>query len=990
MKPEKTAINYLSITRSKAKMFEFNIPEADHLETKENFVDLLDLTIGIIGDFTSNYRLNNARTSEFLFSAKYFDALINIGTLKITDESHDYLTLLGAVAYYLSDYPGSSKVLIRNLKGKINDLHANQLEHIILSILNKSNINHNIFEDNIFKEELKQFSFAFNDFNSYGEKLDTLISLTEKLTENFYNFGSGRELLFADIINALIKKYAVVSAWTTLPKYSNLTQDDWKHYLQRENAIKEFWPSQILLGEKGIFNGKSAVIQMPTSAGKTKSSELIIRSAFIKGLTDLAVIVAPFRALCHEIHNDFYQQFAEDEGVEINLVSDVMQFDIRIENSNTKQYILILTPEKLDFLLRHHKDLAEAIGLIVYDEGHLFDDESRGVKYELLLSALKRNLSSDCQILLISAVMPNSHEIGSWLIGEDFAQIEAKEMSPTQRNVAFTNWRKKRAILQFFDPLNIEKEEFFVPKVIEKQKLQLRPREKKERFYPNRGESSEIAMTLGCKLVTSGPVAVFTARKDSASKCAREIINAFERGLNITRPSELMDNEVIKTFSNYLGKVLGPETIPTKAINFGILLHHGSIPEGIRCCVEYALQNQKVKFVICTSTLSQGVNLPIRYLIVTTTRQGRDEIKVRDFHNLMGRAGRAGKYTEGTVIFSDNSIYDSKQSNNWYWNKAKNLLDPSMSENCKSNILDYFKEENPLDENWDQIKQNKLNTTNTIKDYLLSALEDVDDLERASIFAKELAENTLAYYQANTEKQEIIEYFQQLAKEIVRKIPNPEKRKTFSKVTLPLDESLLLFNYLTQNMDNLRLCENVEELLEFLWPSIYLYTKNLPNISEDILKNTFLKWIKGDSYSEIFNFLYENGVKVKSNRNLIIDHVVDLCEGKYGYESSMVVGSCIELIQLIDEKKEFEEVIEELKIIQKMIKYGLHSKKCILIYEVGFNDRYLAQEIAIELSEKIQSKNKLKQVIRQQRESIKNILNEYPDYYRYIFSNIVG
>lgn len=990
MKPEEKAINYLSITRSKAKMFEFNIPESDHLETKENFVDLLDLTIGIIGDFTSNYRLNNGSASEFLFSAKYFDALINIRNLKITDESHDYLTLLGAVAYYLSDYPGSSKVLIRYLKDNIIDLNANKLEHIILSIINKTNINLNVFEDNIFQEELLQFSFVYNDFNSNGESLDRLISLTNKLTESFYKIGSGRDLLFANIINALIKKYVAVSSWTTLPRYSNLSKENWKHYLGRKNAIKEFWPSQVLLGEKGIFNGKSAVIQMPTSAGKTKSSELIIRSAFIRGFTNLAVIVAPFRALCHEIHNDFYQQFADDEGVEINLVSDVMQFDIKIENIHEKKYILILTPEKLDFLLRHQKDLVEAIGLIVYDEGHLFDDESRGVKYELLLSALKRNLPSYCQIILISAVMPNSYEIGRWLIGEDFAKIEAKEMSPTQRNVAFTNWKKKRAILQFLDPSNIDVQEFFVPKVIEKQKLQLRPRERRERFYPNSGESSEIAMALGCKLAPSGPVAVFTARKDSATKCAREIINAFERGLSITRPSAFMDKEVIQTFSNYLGKVLGSDTVPIKAINCGILMHHGSIPEGIRCCVEHALQNQKAKFVICTSTLSQGVNLPIRYLIVTTTRQGRDEIKVRDFHNLMGRAGRAGKYTEGTVIFSDNNIYDSKENNYWYWDKAKKLLDPSMSEDCKSKILDYFKVV-PLEENAERIEQNKLNTTNTIKDYLLSALESVEGLDDASIFAKELAENTLAYFQANnTEKQEIVEYFQQLAEEIVRKIPNSEMRKTFSKVTVPLEDSLLLHAYLTQSVEQLRTCNNFEGFIEFLWPSIYSYTRNFPNIGEDILKATFLKWIKGDSYSQIFDVLNESGVKVKSNRNLIIDHVVDLCEGKFGYESSMVVGSCIELIQLIDVKNEYEEKIEVLKTIQKMVKYGLSSKKSTLVYELGFNDRYLAKEIASELSGKIQSKNKLKQVIRQQHESIKKIVSEYPDYYNYILSNIVG
>jgi cytochrome c biogenesis factor len=61
-----------------------------------------------------------------------------------------------------------------------------------------------------------------------------------------------------------------------------------------------------LLGKEGIFSGQSAVIQMPTSAGKTKSTEIIIRSAFMSQRTKIAVVVAPFKALCHEIERDYY------------------------------------------------------------------------------------------------------------------------------------------------------------------------------------------------------------------------------------------------------------------------------------------------------------------------------------------------------------------------------------------------------------------------------------------------------------------------------------------------------------------------------------------------------------------------------------------------------------------------------------------------------------------------------------------------------------
>ncbi|WP_142777392.1 DEAD/DEAH box helicase, partial [Klebsiella pneumoniae] len=96
--------------------------------------------------------------------------------------------------------------------------------------------------------------------------------------------------------------------------------------IQRERFPKELWPSQILLGERGIFRGDSGLIQMPTSAGKTRSIELVLRSAFMSGRTKLAVVVAPFRALCHEIALSLRQDLAGDD-IKVNELTDALQID---------------------------------------------------------------------------------------------------------------------------------------------------------------------------------------------------------------------------------------------------------------------------------------------------------------------------------------------------------------------------------------------------------------------------------------------------------------------------------------------------------------------------------------------------------------------------------------------------------------------------------------------------------------------------------------
>ena len=53
--------------------------------------------------------------------------------------------------------------------------------------------------------------------------------------------------------------------------------------------------------------------------------------------------------------------------------------------------ILVLTPEKLDLLQRAQSDFLDNVRLFVLDEGHIIHDKGRGVKFELLLTRLKRN-----------------------------------------------------------------------------------------------------------------------------------------------------------------------------------------------------------------------------------------------------------------------------------------------------------------------------------------------------------------------------------------------------------------------------------------------------------------------------------------------------------------------------------------------------------------------------------------------------------------------
>ena len=99
------------------------------------------------------------------------------------------------------------------------------------------------------------------------------------------------------------------------------------------------WPAQRLIAEKGLLRGESSIVQLPTGVGKTRSIELIIRAAFLSERANIAIIVAPLRALCNEITMDMYKAFGND--VTINQFSDVLQNDFW--NLFSDVYVLLIT-----------------------------------------------------------------------------------------------------------------------------------------------------------------------------------------------------------------------------------------------------------------------------------------------------------------------------------------------------------------------------------------------------------------------------------------------------------------------------------------------------------------------------------------------------------------------------------------------------------------------------------------------------------------------
>jgi len=1031
MKPRKQSKQLLGVTRSKAKMYEYEVLQEDHITLYQDPAKLFSLTIGILGDIA--YAIvndlvleqENEQKKTLFFSAQFFDsyyeAKLNIGL-------NSYLCLVGSAAYYLSDTPGSSLVLA----GKIDpllSLDGNGLENLLLWLL-LNNLESPLLLGDEYKlyKSVNLIADLMSQYYLNGTNFDRLIQVSLKLRNDVYSFGSSRELLFADLIAAIVKTKIRNSTWLTLPKYSEIEIGYWESIIKKPGFLKEFWPAQHLIGSKGILKGKSAVIQLPTSAGKTKSTELIIRSSIFRNNTKLVVIIAPFRSLCHEIKNTLQYSF-KDEDLIINELTDAIQNDFELEELKTKPNILIVTPEKFLYLLHLLPSITDLIGLVLFDEGHQFDNGVRGVTYELLLTSLKLHLSENTQKVLISAVIKNSRDIAEWLNGTSEI-VEGANLLTTTRSIGFVSWQDKLGRIEFIDN-NTEQGDFYVPRIINSINLGKIGRERKERFFPTREDGKSIALFLGIKLVKNGGTAIFCGTKEAAVKISEIAIDTIRRNLTLNLPIKFSDeNEIIKLTYLY-SKNLGDSSINTICAANGIFLHHASVPQGIRSAVEFAMQRGLIRFVICTSTLAQGVNLPLRYLIVTGLYQGQDKIKVRDFHNLIGRAGRSGMFTEGSIIFSDANLFDKRKIENesWRWNQAKDILNSENSEPCRSNLLGLFtpiENDNksreivmkPLSftrlyiKNPDNIKtlalkihtehksdlfsltgvQNqikwKMNIIASIENFLLANV-DFSNTEDFITEVITLSKSTLGFYLANDkEKEQLILVFCLLAENIANLIPEPEKRQKFGRSLYGLQDSIFIENWVKENTVLLLNLQTDDEFINLLWPLLIkqINTQIFQKFdNNEVLKHSVLMWISGSPYFEILNFIIKSKTKMISGtqkRDFKIEHIIEVFEKAISFDAMLIMNAISEFI-LIEDDDTRKDFTNRINLFQKKLKYGINTVTAISAYELGFSDRIICQSIAKEFGDD-KRRSELINTLKINREDVINLLKEFPSYFMHI------
>ncbi len=112
---------------------------------------------------------------------------------------------------------------------------------------------------------------------------------------------------------------------------------------------------------------------------------------------------------------------------------------------------------------------------------------------------------------------------------------------------------------------------------------------------------------------------------------------------------EESDDKEILDAVKFLADYIHPDYYLIDYLRQGIAYHCGDMPQLVRLLVEDLFKSKKLKFICCTSTLLEGVNLPAQNIFLYKPKKGRAGIDKLSFWNLAGRAGRLLKDFYGNI-----------------------------------------------------------------------------------------------------------------------------------------------------------------------------------------------------------------------------------------------------------------------------------------------------------------------------------------------------
>lgn len=332
--------------------------------------------------------------------------------------------------------------------------------------------------------------------------------------------------------------------------------------------------------QKNLFDTfqekRRIIVSAPTSFGKSRIIQEIIAHNSYRNVA----VVLPTIALL----NEMYLKFKTNEQLKrYNLINS-------INNVATEKWnIFILTPEKMDLFLDQNPGFE--IDFFVMDEIYKIQDDID-----------RRKIFTHCLYRL------SKQKNDFYLIGPYFKSFSKTFLAKT-----------KSIFIQY------------TGEVVQKDTFDLTTAKDGEEYSINgkvfKKLKSKERNLLNIISAIKDQTLVYVGRKDSVETRARKIASNQEK---------VSQNDLI----TYIRENISEDWSLVTCLEKGVAFHHSAIPKYIQSEIVDAFNDRTIETIVCTSTLTEGVNTSAKNVIIYDNFKGPTELTGFDVKNIKGRAGR--------------------------------------------------------------------------------------------------------------------------------------------------------------------------------------------------------------------------------------------------------------------------------------------------------------------------------------------------------------
>lgn len=368
----------------------------------------------------------------------------------------------------------------------------------------------------------------------------------------------------------------------------------------------------------------------PTASGKTYLVLQWLLDQMRAKRARMVVYLAPTRALVSETESNLRDLLASASlGADQIRVSSLPLTDEYLAMRNGgPPLVAVFTQERLHLFANALSDEME-IDLLIVDEAHKIGDTKRGV---ILQDAIERvtRASPKVRAVFISPATQNPHTLLDDAPASANRRVVDSDAPTVLQNVLLAQQVKRQTT----------KYELAIRRGDEPQNVGILR-------LPDRpvGLRKRIAFIAEALTGHRSGTLIYANGPDEAEKIAFLLNQGEVRGA--------IDPE-LAALADLSRKGVHPGYLLAPLVERGVAFHYGNMPSLLRSEIERLFKSGKIRFLVCTSTLIEGVNLSCRMIVLRGPRKGSGKhMLAHDFWNLAGRAGRWGDEFQGKIVCID-------------------------------------------------------------------------------------------------------------------------------------------------------------------------------------------------------------------------------------------------------------------------------------------------------------------------------------------------